>query len=123
MKTAYGLKHTARMFWNKVLEAMKELSFMISIYDPCVCWKWTKRGLSMWVSWIDDMLCIGHPEDVKESKKKFMKIFEYDDIGQFKEYVGCKIERTREAIKFTQLVLLESFKEHMKHQIQQEKYW
>ena len=64
----------------------------------------------MWISWIDDMLCIGHPDDVKESKDAFMKIFACDDIGELKEYVGCKIHQTENSIKFTQPVLLQVIK-------------
>ena len=51
-KTAYGLKQAARMFWNKLLEVMKELGFTRSRCDPCVYWKWTTNGLLLWVSWI-----------------------------------------------------------------------
>ena len=59
---------------------MKQLKFTRSLCDPCVYYKWTSRGLVMWISWIDDMLCIGHPDDVKESKTAFMKLFSCDDI-------------------------------------------
>ena len=57
------------------------------------------------------MLCIGCPKDVEESKNAFMKLFDCDDIGEFKEYVGCKITRDDKSIKFTQPVLLQSFKD------------
>lgn len=50
LKTAYGLKQAAGMFWNKVLEALTQMGFIRSICDPCVYWKWTKRGLLIWVS-------------------------------------------------------------------------
>ena len=128
-RTAYGLKQAARSFWNKLLEAMKQLGFQRSLCDPCVYYKWTNRGLVLWISWIDDMLCIGHPDDVKENKEAFMHLFECDDIGEFKEYVGCKIERTNHTIKFTQPVLQQSYKAtkmnltyltgNMKHQLNQ----
>ena len=44
-KTAYGLKQAARMFWNKLLKAMKEMNFQRSRCDPCVYWKWAANGL------------------------------------------------------------------------------
>ena len=81
LKTAYGLKQAARMFWNKIVKVMNQMGFTRSVGDPCIYWKWTKRGLLIWVSWIDDMLCIGHPEDVEESKNEFMRIFKCDDVG------------------------------------------
>lgn len=92
-KSAYGLKQVVRMFGNKLLEAKKKLGFTRSQCDPCVYYKWNKNGLVMWISWIDDMLCIGCPKDVEKSKNEFVKVFDCDDIGEFKEYVGCKITR------------------------------
>ena len=110
-KAAYGLKQAARMFWNKLLKVMKELGFSRSQCDPCVYYKWSNYGLTIWISWIDDMLCIGHPKDVEKCKKEFMSKLECDDVGELNEYVGCKIERTNDSMKFTQPVLLQSFKD------------
>ena len=45
LKTAYGLKQAARMFWNKIVKVMNQMGFTRSIGDPCIYWKWTKRGL------------------------------------------------------------------------------
>ena len=65
----------------------------------------------MWVSWIDDMLCIGNPKDLIKAKQEFMKKFLCDDIGEFKEYVGCKMERNDKTMKSTQPVLLQSYRD------------
>lgn len=110
-RTAYGLKQAARMFWNKLLKAMSKLGFTRSLCDPCVYYKWINNRLVMWISWIDDMLCIGHPDDIEDSKNVFIKEFNCDNIGEFKEYVGCKIERKVDSIKLTQPVLLQSYKD------------
>ena len=74
-RTAYGLKQAARSFWNKLLDAMKKLGFKRSLCDPCVYYKWTTNGLVLWISWIDDILCVGNHDDVMEPKNEFMKIF------------------------------------------------
>ena len=68
LKSAYGMKQAARTFWNKLLMIMKDMGCRRSLCDPCVYWKMTKKGLLVWVSWIDDMLCIGHPNEVDKSK-------------------------------------------------------
>ena len=49
---------------------MKELGFSRSLCDPCVYFKWSDYGLVMWISWIDDMLCIGYPKDEDRCKKE-----------------------------------------------------
>ena len=72
------------MFWNQILKAMKKMGFIRSSSDPHIYYKWTNNGLIVWISWIDDLLCIGCPENVEISKNEFMKLFPCDDIGEFK---------------------------------------
>ena len=43
-----------------------------------------------------------------------MKIFKCYDIGEFKEYVGCKTTQAGNTIKFTQPVLLQSHRDEFK---------
>ena len=40
-------------------------------------------------------------------------LFDCEDIGEFKEYVGCKVERNDKEgyVKFTQPVLLQSYED------------
>ena len=57
------------------------------------------------------MLCIGHPKDVERCKKEFMSTLECEDVRELYEHVGCKIEKTSDSMKFTQPVLLQSFKD------------
>ena len=110
-KTIYGLKQAAMCFWKKLLGGMKQLGNVRSKADPCMYYKWTKAGLVVWTSWIDDNLVLGPHDEMKSEKKKFMKIFECDDVGPLEEYVGCKIEIDKEAetVKFIQPVLLHSY--------------
>jgi hypothetical protein len=44
-------------------------------------------------------------------KERLFKEFECNDLGELKEYVGCKIDCDYEtrSIKITQLVLIQSF--------------
>jgi len=50
-------------------------------------------------------------DDVEESQKEMNQLFECDDIGDMEEYVGCKINKSEGSIKFTQPVMLQSFKD------------
>jgi hypothetical protein len=82
--------------------------------DPCMYWKYDKdKGYTIWLSWIDDCLGIGPKDNVIESKTEFCKLFDCDDIGEFEEYVGCKLAINREerSMKFTQPVLIQSFED------------
>ncbi|KAL7563155.1 hypothetical protein ACA910_014434 [Epithemia clementina (nom. ined.)] len=110
-KTLYGTKQAAKQFWLKVLEAMRAMGFLRNRADPCLYCAWTKWGLILWMSWIDDFVVCGSPEGVKQAKAAMQEQFECDDCGQLNEYIGCKVDLNRQQrfIKLTQPVLIRSF--------------
>ena len=76
---------------------------IVKLLDP----EWTAAGfLIVWLSWVDDCVCFGQPDDVKESMNELNELFECDDVAEFEEYVGCKIERSKESLKMTQKLSL-----------------
>ena len=85
--------------------------------DPCLYYKWQvdpkdlKKKLVIWLLWVDDNLITGPVDAVSRAKQKMMSLFDCDDLGEMKEYVGCKVERNwkEQWIKLTQPVLLQSF--------------
>jgi hypothetical protein len=111
LQTLYGLKQAARAFWNKLLMAFRSMGFNRSKADPCLYFDWTPTGLVVWLSWIDDCLCIGNKDGVKKAKQQMVDRFDCDIIGNMDEYVGCKLVRDYEnrSLKITQPVLLQSF--------------
>ena len=113
LKTVYGLKQAAKMFWKMLLKAMRSMKFEKSWADPCLYYKWTDDGLVLWLSWIDDCLCVGSEKNVNDSKNEMSRRFDCDDVGEVKEYLGCKVdvEINNSALKLTQPVLLQSFKD------------
>ncbi len=61
------------------------------------------------VSWFEENLIFGPKIAVKKTKKDLMERFDCKDCGDIKEYVGCKIEKTKNSLKFTQPVLMQSY--------------
>ena len=48
---------------------MKQMNFRRSDADPYIYFKWSKvNGLIVWISWIDDCLCLGNEHEVKIAK-------------------------------------------------------
>ena len=92
-KTIYGLKQAALMFWKLLLKCMRSMKFDKSWADPCMYYKETENGLVLWLSWIDDCLCVGPDIEVKKARADILARFECDDVGDLKEYLGCKIDR------------------------------
>jgi hypothetical protein len=93
-------------FWKIMFQAFQSMNFHRSKTDP-----WTKLGLVIWLSWIDNCLVIAQSEGVRKAKKMMTDWFDCDIIGNMDEYVGCKIERNEKEgwIRFTQPVLLQSY--------------
>ncbi len=61
------------------------------------------------VLWIDDNLISRPKKAVEKTKKVLIERFDCKDCGDIEEYVGCKVERTKNLLKFTQLVLMQSY--------------
>jgi len=72
--------------------------------DPCMYYCWTMKGLIIWLSWIDDCLIAGNHDGVELAKEQMKQRFDCDDVGELREYVGCKIDRTGKSIKLSQLL-------------------
>lgn len=107
----YGTKQAAMAFWRELLKCMYNMDYKRNGADPCLYFKWTIYGLIIWLSWVDDCMVWGPKEIVTEENEQFTSRFDCDDVGEVKEYVGCKIihdEKDR-SIKFVQPVMIQSF--------------
>ena len=113
LRTIYGLKQAAMAFWRELLKAMLSMNFRRSKADPCLYFQWTAAGLVIWLSWIDDCMCLGPKAEVMKAKAAMMNRFDCDGVGELEEYVGCKVEQSAHEngamIKITQPVLIQSF--------------
>ena len=90
------------------------MSYVKSDADPCIYFKWKdNEKLNIWISWVDDLLNVGEESVVNKACDELQKHFECDNLGQLEEYVGCKIsyDKKEKSLKFTQPVLLQSFKD------------
>jgi hypothetical protein len=113
LKTIYGLKQAAYAFWKQLLMAFHSMNYKRSKIDPCLYFQWTEEGPILWISWVDDCLCCGNKNAVMAAKREMLKRFDCDEVGELKEYIGCKIEHNKEKrfMKLTQPVLLQSFED------------
>ena len=59
---------------------------------------------------------IGPKQGVIKAKQQMKDQFDYDDVGDLNECVGCKVRIDQEngTVKFTQPVMLQSFKDEFK---------
>ena len=111
LRTLYGTIQAAKRFWLKLWGTFANMNYCKSNADPCLYFKWTVAGLVLWISWVDDCMTCGPDREVDRERKRMMEKFDCDDIGEIKEFIGCKISRKKKkrSMRITQPVLLQSF--------------
>ena len=115
----YGCKQAALEFWREMNKAFMFMNYDRSKADPCLRFRWFKDKesgrdhLVIWMLWVDDCLIIGPNGLVRMAKEEMKTLFDCDDVGEMKEYVGCKVERNPEenSIRITQPVLIQSLED------------
>ena len=88
LKTLYGCKQAAKMFWEFLLKLMQSMGFDRSKADPCLYFAWTQFGLILFLSYIDDMILMGNKDGVMHFREIFKGKVDVDDIGPLDEYLG-----------------------------------
>lgn len=97
----------AYRFWLESWESFKRMGSVRSLADPCLHFRWTEHGLSLWMTHVDDNMVtvLGTSSVVADAKRSLQH------VGPLEEYLGCKIDYNRDhgKMKITQPVLLQSF--------------
>ena len=63
----------------------------------------------LFILWVDDCCLVGDKAAVLQAVKDFTSLWDCKDLGELKEYVGCKVDQTKEWIRFTQPVKVQRF--------------
>jgi hypothetical protein len=93
------------------VKALTDMKFKRSAADPCLYYCWAMYVLVVWLSWIDDCLVAGDKREVEAAKEQIKSRFGCDDLGELNEYVGCKIDRNEDSVKFTQPVMIQNYED------------
>ena len=115
----YGTKQAAHCFYKVLEDKMKARNWNQSKADPCLHYLWMNGRLSVMLSWVNNILALRHPEDVKQIKDDLKSAFECTCEGALTDYVGSRIDIKRKSnrfadVKFTQPVLMQKLKdEHL----------
>jgi hypothetical protein len=112
----YGTKQAGNCFYKALVKGVKGKKYLRSNADPCLYFIWRDGRLSLMVSWVDDLLCLGSPDDVKQIELDMKAVFKCKVEGELTEYVGSKVDVHRQSnglakVKFTQPVLLKKLEE------------
>ena len=71
-KTSYGVKNATKAFWLVLLKIMASIGLLKSKADPCLYFTWDALyGLVVILSWIDDLLILGHMKGSYTTRKDY----------------------------------------------------
>ena len=123
----YGTTQVANCFYKMPVKRMTNKDYKRSKADPCLYYIYIDGRLVLMVSWVDDILILGHPVDVERVKEDLMKSFECTCEGALTEYVGSKIDIEQKTsglvvVKFTQSVLVQKLQYECIEQLLVEKH-
>jgi hypothetical protein len=91
--------------------AMDGMNMAKNLVDPCLFYQWIDRQVIVILLWVDDFAIFGPVELVPGIKNELLSLFNCKDVGEMKEYVGCRVKRDRENgwIRLTQPVKIQKF--------------
>jgi hypothetical protein len=111
----YGTKQASRCFYQKLVEKNLDRGYQRSTADNSLFFIVRNGQLSVFASWVDDIIIMGLPSDVRQIEQDLERSFVCKSEGEMKEYVGSKIDILRDSTglgtaKFTQPVLVQKLK-------------
>jgi hypothetical protein len=90
---------------------MDAMNMAKNAVDPCLFYQWADGQLIVTLLWVDDFLILGPDELVPGVNEQLLSLFNCKDVGEMNEYVGCQVERDREAgwMRLTKPVKIQKF--------------
>eukprot|EP00253_Pinus_taeda_P017592 PITA_17592 len=93
-KSLYGLKQSARMWYQKFDTFIRGLGFTRSKADHCVYFKLIGDRVMYLVLYVDDMLLVGNDKEIiQDLKTQLSSKFDMKDLGVANYILGMEIKR------------------------------
>ena len=109
LKIQYGTVQAALQYYRECCKALAYLKFICNKAKSCVSYKYVNGKIVIFILWVDDCCLCGEKHAVLQAVKNFTSLWGCKDLGELKEYVGCKVDRTKRIIRFTQRVKIQRF--------------
>lgn len=101
LKSLYGLKQAARMWYLLVSDYLKEIGFSPMAVDPTI-FRHTESGVIIGVHVDDFMITGGDEVAIEKVKEKLKGRFEMKDLGEAENILGLRIQRDRAKLTIDQ---------------------
>ena len=95
-KSIYGLVQSSRTWWATFSKFLKKLGFKISKADNCLFIRQTKKGICVFVLYVDDCFITGDKIAIDETIKEIKTKFNITTSGSLDDFLGYKVKMNRE---------------------------
>ena len=102
LKSLYGLLQAPRLWYDCFANAVLSLGFKRTDSSFCLFVKKVPNGKVYVVVYVDDVLIIGPPQAVRETKESFKKLFTVTDLGKCKYFLGMKLDYRSDGLLLSQ---------------------
>ena len=97
-KSLYGLRQSARNWFNIIDNSLRNIGFTATASDPCVYMFGSDDNLSVLAMYVDDLILLGgNTPLLKDLRIQLMDRFAMTDMGDVSMVLGMQITRDREA--------------------------
>ena len=96
-KAIYGLKQAPRVWWLNLSNTLTSNGFTPSYADTCLFHRKGKHGLVLMLVYVDDVLAVGHSDDVAEALKVITDTYKCSEPEDARSFLGMAINRNRRA--------------------------
>jgi len=97
-RSLYGLKHSGRMWYNRLSEYLLKEGYVNNPICPCVFIKKTISRFIIFAVYVDGLNIIGTNKEVLEEIMYLKNEFEIKDLGETKYCIGLQIEHFQSGI-------------------------
>src|SRR5438105_11841022 len=94
-KALYGLKQAPRAWFERFSSVVRATGFSTSEHNPALFVHTSKRGRTLLLLYVDDMLITGDDHEyISFVKKKLSEQFKMSDLGVLSYFLGIKVDHT-----------------------------
>ena len=99
-KSLYGLKQAPRAWFDKFRAAILQAGFRQSYSDSSLFLRWTPKGYTFLLVYIDDMIISGNNlSGITALKHHLTRHFRMKDLGPLTYFLGLEFLRTKSGIQ------------------------
>src|SRR6266540_984608 len=94
-KALYGLKQAPRACFERFSSVVHAAGFSTNEHDPALFVHTSKRGRTLFLLYVDDILITGDDQEyISFVKKKLSEQFKMSDLGALNYFLGIKVDHT-----------------------------